>query len=116
MDYEKAFDSSDRESLWELMRHHAIPEKYVTLIRNTYEGMTCKVTHAGKISAGFEVLTGVRQGCFLSLFLFLLAIDLITIKTTANKTNGIQWTLLTQLDGLSYADDLAFLSHNVLQL
>ena len=28
-DYEKAFDSLDRESLWELMRHYAIPEKFV---------------------------------------------------------------------------------------
>ena len=98
------------------MRHYEIPEKYVTLIRNTYEGMTCKVTHAGKISAGFEVLTGVRQGCLLSPFLFLLAIDWITRKTTANKGNGIQWTLLTQLDELSYADDLVLLSHNLRQL
>ena len=116
VDYEKAFDSLDRETLWELMRHYAIPEKFVTLIRNTYEGMTCKVTHAGKVSAGFEVLTGVRQGCILSPFLFLLAIDWITRKTTANKRNGIQWTLLTQLDDLSYADDLALLSHNLRQL
>ena len=61
MDYEKAFDSLDRESLWELMRHYAIPEKYVTLICNTYADMTCKVTHAGKISAGFVVLTQWSQ-------------------------------------------------------
>ena len=67
--YEKAFDSLDRESLWELMRHYAIPGKCFTMtcnVINTYEGMTCKVTHAGNISAGFEVLTGVRQGCLQS--------------------------------------------------
>ena len=98
------------------MWHYAIPEKFVTLIRNTYEGMTCKVTHVGKISADFEVLTGVRQGCLLSPFLFLVAIDWITRKTTANKRNRIQWTLLTQLDDLSYADDLALLIHNLRQL
>ena len=58
VDYENAFDSLDKESLWELMKHYVmIPEKFVTLIRNTYEGMTCKVAHAGKISAGLEVLT-----------------------------------------------------------
>lgn len=82
VDYEKAFDSLDRESLWELMRHYA-PEKFVTLIRTTHEGMACKVRHAAKVSAGFEVLTGIRQGCLLSPFL--LAIDSIT-----RKRNGIQ--------------------------
>ena len=117
VDYEKAFDSLDRESLCELKRHYAIPEKFVTLIGNTCKGMTWKATHGGKISAGFEVLTGVRQGCLLSPFLFLLPADWITRKTTANKINGIQWTLsANELDALSYADDLALLSHKLWQL
>jgi len=52
---------------WKLMRHYAIPEKFVILIHNTCEGMTCNIIHAGKIYmyAGFEFLTGVRQGCIL---------------------------------------------------
>ena len=37
--------------------------------------------------------------------------DCITRKTTANKRNGIQWTLLTQL--VRYTDDLALLLHNL---
>ncbi|XP_061171868.1 uncharacterized protein LOC133181367 [Saccostrea echinata] len=32
--------------------------------------------------------------------------------TTSGRNNGIQWTLLTQLDDLDFADDLALLSHN----
>ena len=43
-------------------------------------------------------------------------INWITRKTTANKRNGIQRTLLTPLDDLSYADDLALLLHNLWQL
>ncbi|XP_056022085.1 uncharacterized protein LOC130054973 [Ostrea edulis] len=31
--------------------------------------------------------------------------------TTSDRNNGIQWTLLTQLDDLDFADDLALLSH-----
>jgi hypothetical protein len=31
---------------------------------------------------------------------------------TRGKRNGIQWTLLNQLDDLDFADDLALLSHN----
>ena len=52
MDFEKAFDRLDREFLCSLTRSYAIPEKFVNLIRKTNEGMTCKVTHAGKVSAG----------------------------------------------------------------
>ena len=37
-------------------------------------------------------------------------------STTKGKNNGIQWTLLTQLDDLDFADDLALLSHNHTQM
>ena len=44
VDYEKAFDSLDRETLKQLMRYYAILKKFVILIRNTDEGMAYKVT------------------------------------------------------------------------
>jgi hypothetical protein len=116
IDYEKAFDSVDRETLWKLMRHYGIPEKLVSLVRATYEDMQCKVEHAGQMSDSFEVKTGVRQGCLLSPFLFLLAIDWIMKSTTEGRRNGIQWSLMDQLDDLDFADDLALLSHTQAQM
>ena len=116
VDYEKAFDSLDRETLWNLLRHYGIPEKLVTLIKRTYEGMSCQVLHGKEPSAAFEVKTGVRQGCLLSPFLFLIAIDWIMRTTTKDKNNGIQWSVFTQLDDLDFADDLALLSHRHTQM
>ena len=78
--------------------------------------MSCRVSHAGQLSDSFEVKTGVRQGCLLSPLLFLLVIDWIMKRTTNGRNNGIQWTLLTQLDDLDFADDLALLSHNHRQM
>ena len=112
VDYEKAVDSLDRDTLWKLLQHYGIPEKIITLIRNTYDGMTCKVTHTGRLTDSFQVKTGVRQGCLLSPFMFLVAIDWIMKTTTKNRRNGIQWTLWSQLDDLDFADDLALLSHS----
>ena len=116
IDYEKAFDSVDRETLWNLLRHYGVPKKIISLIRCTFQDMSCKITHAGQLSESFEVKTGVRQGCLLSPFLFLLVIDWIMKTTTTGRNNGIQWTLWTQLDDLDFADDLALLSHNHSQM
>lgn len=98
------------------MRHYGIPNKIVTMVKNTYVGMTSKVVHEGKLSESFEVNTGVRQGCLLSPFLFLLAIDYIMKNVTEGHRNGIQWTLWKQLDDLDFADDLALLSHSKTQM
>ena len=116
IDFEKAFDSVDRETLWKLLRHYGVPEKMISLIRCTYQDMNCRIVHAGQMSESFEVKTGVRQGCLLSPFLFLLVIDWIMKTVTAGRNNGIQWTLWTQLDDLDFADDIALLSHNCRQM
>ena len=97
IDFEKAFDSVDRHTLWRLMKHYGIPEKIISIVQSIYQGMFCRVVHSGQISESFEVKTGVRQGCLLSPFLFLLVIDWIMKTVTSNRNNGIQWTLLTQL-------------------
>ena len=98
------------------MRHHGIPTKFVNIIKNSYEGMSCKIIHEGQLTRSFPVKTGVRQGCLLSPFLFLLVIDWIMRTTTAGKRNGIQWTMTGQLDDLDFADDLALLSHTHQQM
>lgn len=116
IDYEKAFDSVDRQTLWKLLRHYGVPEKITTIIKNSYEGMTCRVVHGKQLTDAFQVNTGVRQGCLLSPFLFILAIDWIMKKSTENRRNGIQWTLWTQLDDLDFADDLALLSQTKQQM
>ena len=116
IDYEKAFDSVDRETMRKLLRHCGVPMKIISLTRCTFQDMTCRIAHAGQLSESFEVKTGVRQGCLLSPFLFLLVIEWIMKTTTTGRNNGIQWTLWTQLDDLNFTDDLALLSNNQSQM
>ena len=41
----KCFDSLDREMLWKLLQHYGIPKKCISLIRNSYEDMACRITN-----------------------------------------------------------------------
>ena len=106
IDYEKAFDSVDRDNV-EATETLRSPRE-----DNLPHDTSCRIAHAGQLSESFEVKTGVWQGCLLSHFLFLLAIDWIAKTTTTGRNNGIQWTLWTQLDDFDFADDLALLSDN----
>nr|KAG5690317.1 hypothetical protein BaRGS_022544 [Batillaria attramentaria] len=72
------------------------------------------VIHGGRLSDDFEISSGVRQGCLLSLLLLLLVVlDWATRTAYSSSKKGIQWTLMTKLEDLEFADDLALLSHRL---
>lgn len=111
IDFQKAFDSVDRDVIWKLMYHYGFPPKFVTIIKQLYDGATCHVIHDGKLTEPFSVQTGVRQGCLLSPTIFLIVIDWIMRQSTADQKTGIQWTFTKQLEDLDFADDICLLSH-----
>ncbi|VDP33515.1 unnamed protein product [Schistosoma mattheei] len=88
----------------------------VNIIQNSYDGLNCKIVHGGQLKNSFEAKTGVRQGCLLSPFLFLLVIDWIKKTSTSEGKHGIQWISRMQLDDLDFADDLALLSQTQQQM
>ena len=108
VDFEKAFDSIHRESLWRILRVYGIPQQIVLVIKSFYNNFKCRV---GNSEFSFSVGTGVRQGCSMSALLFNLTIDWVMRQTTSDRPRGIRWTLLSTLEDLDYADDLALVSH-----
>ena len=54
----------------------------------------------------------MRQGCWLSIFLFTLVVYWIVRTSTEGRRNDTQWTLWPQLDDPDFANDLALLSHS----
>jgi hypothetical protein len=111
VDFEKAFDSVDRDTIWKLMHHYGIPQKIINTIQQLYEDPSCQVIHNGKLTDAFTVKTGVRQGCMLSPTIFLIVIDWIMRRTTEGSNTGIQWTFTKHLEDLDFADDIVLLSH-----
>ncbi|XP_019618826.1 PREDICTED: uncharacterized protein LOC109465826 [Branchiostoma belcheri] len=72
----------------------------------------CCVRTEGGTTDFFNIITGVRQGCILSPFLFLITIDFVLRKTTGDGKEGIRWREESRLADLDFADDLALLSEN----
>ena len=108
IDFEKAFDSLHRDSLWKILRAYGIPHHLVCVIKSFYANFTCRV---GNSYNSIEVKTGVRQGCVMSSPPFNHAIDWVMHQTTEDQNRGIRWTLFSFLEDLDFADDLALLSH-----
>ena len=76
VDFLKAFDSIDRKkTIWKLMQHYGFRPKFITIIQQLNENVTCQVILEGKLTEPFYVQTGVRQGCLLSPTIFLIVID-----------------------------------------
>lgn len=44
-----------------LLQHNGIPDKIVTIIRNSYKGLNFKVEHGGQLTEAFQVRTGVTD-------------------------------------------------------
>ena len=110
IDFEKAFDSVHRDTLWKLLRLYGIPQKIIGMIQALYRDFTCSVLHEGNLTPWFAVRTGVKQGCMLSPLLFLTALDWVMKETTNHQRTGIRWKLTSVLEDLDYADDLCLLS------
>ena len=111
VDFQKAFDSVDRNFIWRLMHHYGFPPMFTNIIQQMYENATCQVIHDGKLTEPFSVQTGVRQGCLLSPIIFLMVVDWFMRQSTANQKTCIQWTFNKQLEDLDFADDISLLSY-----
>ena len=75
-----------------------------------YTDSMCAVLDDGEETDWFKVKTGVKQGCVMSGFLFLLVIDWVMRETTRNNNTGIRWQMMSKLEDLDFADDIALLS------
>ena len=50
VDFEKAFDSLDREAMWRVVHHYGIPDKIINILKVQYQGFTYQVLHGGTMT------------------------------------------------------------------
>jgi len=74
VDFKKAFDSIHRELLWKILKLYGIPKKYINVFKALYRNSSCCVRIREGLTGMFDIVSGVKQGCILSPFLFLMVI------------------------------------------
>ncbi|TNN07625.1 Retrovirus-related Pol polyprotein from type-2 retrotransposable element R2DM, partial [Schistosoma japonicum] len=107
LDLKAAFDSVDREVLWQCLPLKGVPKKYINLIQALYSKTTGRVRAYGELSSKFLTSSGVRQGCPPSPFLFNFVIDmLLDITMSSSDFLGVDLLPGAPLTDLEYADDI----------
>ena len=108
-DFEKAFDSINHDYLFKSLKHFNFSEDFIKWIKLFYSNARSCVTNNGFLSPFFSTQRGVRQGCPLSPYLFILCIELLTSQIRNNENiSGINICGF-ELKNACYADDASFI-------
>ena len=98
VDYQRAFDSLNRAWILEELKVRGLPSKFINIIKEGYEDFCCRILHEGQLSDSIKTSSGVRQGCLLSLLLFLLVLDGVLRRDLDGKKRGLTWRLKESLE------------------
>ena len=119
IDYSKAFDCVEHETMWKIMTEMGFPRHLVRLIKTLYLNQEAAVRVDGETSEWFKVGKGVRQGCILSPYLFNIYAENImrNFRDDSQRYDPLDHDTYDSLNiggraipELRYADDTALLS------
>ena len=80
IDFEKAFDSLRWRFMHESLRKFNFGEKFISFVQTIYTNISTTIINNGNISPWFSPRRGVRQGCPLSPYLFLICVEVLAAK------------------------------------
>ena len=116
LDWEKAFDQVTRQGMKSALERMEVGDKMKGVILSLYERPTFKVEIDGTQSGWYKQETGIRQGCPLSPYLFLIVMttmfhdihfsDRVGANLIRNRVAGMNF------DEILYADDTICISED----
>ena len=130
IDLTKAFDTVNREGLWNILERLGCPSNFLTIIKQLHEGQLGQVKLAGALSDTFHISNGVKQGCihastFFSIFFSMMLCEakedikdgiftqfrtdgsIFNLRRLLSQTKPLQRMVLEPL----FADDFPLLAH-----
>ena len=104
IDYAKAFDFVDHNTLWKILKEMGISDHPTCLLRNLYAGQ--------EATDWFQIRKGVCQGCILSPCLFNLYAEYIMQNAGLDEAQTGIKTAGRNISNLRYADDTTFMAES----
>ena len=77
IDYEKAFDTVKWSFLYSCMEKMNFGKTYIKFVQTLYNEIGTHVLNSGNLSEGFSPSRGIRQGCPISAYLFILIVEIM---------------------------------------
>ena len=112
IDYAKAFDCVDYNTLWKILREMGIPDHLTCLLRNLYAGQEATVRTGHGTTDWFQIGIGVRQGCMLSPYLFNFYAEYIMRKAGLEEAQAGIKIVGRNINNLRYADDTTLMAES----
>ena len=104
--FTKAFDFVVRDILWFKLIRLGVRGKILNIIiKSIYSSVKSRVKHDNTLSEPFTCNIGVRQGEYLSPFLFVMYVNDLEAELAVNGISGINMGMIN-LCILLYADDI----------
>ncbi len=109
VDGEKAYDRQDHNFMLRLLKHVGFDGFVLDAVRTMYSDVLAKLVLNGNLTSEIPVKGGVRQGCPLSCYLYIIMIESLACKIRANqKISGVVEPNSGQETKISlFADDMA---------
>jgi hypothetical protein len=85
LDFEKAFNSIDWRVIDEALSCFNIGQEFREWVKRVYKNTQSCVTNCGFSSKNVDITRGVRQGCPLSAYLFIVVVEILAIKIRKHK-------------------------------
>ena len=106
VDFEKAFDSVSHEFILKVLKKFGFGDDFCTWIKILYRDISSCVMNGGHSTGYFSIGRGVRQGDPLSPYIFVMAIEILTMCIRNDKNvRGIKLGE-TEIKQVLYADDI----------
>lgn len=105
LDFKKAFDSVRWSLIFQALEAFNFGESFIEYVKILFINIQSSLYNAGRTSSPFSPRRGIRQGCCVSPFLFLLVVELLAILVRANpQIKGLDFRS-SELKIVQFADD-----------
>ena len=112
IDYTKAFDCVDHNTLWKILKVMGMPDNLTRLLRNLYAGQEATVKTGHGTTDWFQIGKEIHQGCILSSWLFNLYAEYIMKNARLEEAQAGIKICRRKSNSLRYADDTTLMSES----